>query len=391
MPDSTGLAGDKQPATNLSEAQTPAAAPASVPAARSRRPRLRWILLTLGPLVVLAGVIYAYLSGGRYVSTDNAYVRADKIAISTEVAGTVADVAVTNDQQVQAGQVLFRLEDEPYRIALDAAKAQLALVGNELEALQATYRQKLDSIAKAEADTAYYARDYDRQKELAARQNTPQAKLDESQRNLSTSQQQISMMRNEAAATLAMLEGDPKAPVRNYARYRQAQSQVDKAERDLRLATVLAPRTGIVTNVDKLQKGMYLAVGQTAVSLVATDRVWVEANPKESDLGTVRPGQPATVTVDTYPGVVWRGTVDTISPATGAEFAVLPAQNSSGNWIKVVQRIPVRIRLDQIEGRPPLRAGMSANIDIDTGKRRSLADLAITVRQAVAGGVDQPR
>jgi membrane fusion protein (multidrug efflux system) len=366
-------------------------AEAARPAAPRRRALLRWTLLLLGPVAVTAAVLHFYLIGGRYVSTDNAYVRADKIAIASEVAGTVKRVAVANDQQVQAGDVLFALDDEPYRIALAAARAQLALVGNDIEALQATYRQRVDSIAKAEADLAYYRRDFERQKELAARQNTPQAKLDESQRNLAAAQQQISMMRNEAAATLAMLAGDPKAPAQNYARWRQAQAQVDKAERDLRLATVRAPRTGIVTNVDKLQQGMYLAVGQTAVSLVATDRMWIEANPKESDLGAVRPGQPATVTIDTYPGVVWRGTVDTISPATGAEFAVLPAQNSSGNWIKVVQRIPVRIRLDQVEGKPVLRAGMSANIDIDTGKRRSLADLAVTVRQAVAGGVEQPR
>jgi len=372
-------------------APTPATPDATAAAPPRRRLLLRWTLLLLGPVVVIAAVLHFYLAGGRYVSTDNAYVRADKIAISSEVAGTVSRVAVANDQQVTAGDVLFALDDEPYRIAVAAARAQLALLDNDLEALQATYRQKVDSIAKAEADLAYYRRDFERQKELIARQNTPQAKLDESQRNLSTAQQQISMMRNEAAATLAVLAGDPKAPVQNYARWRQAQAQVDKTERDLRLTTVRAPRTGIVTNVDKLQQGMYLAVGQMAVSLVANDRLWIEANPKESDLGAVRPGQPATVTIDTYPGVVWRGTVDTMSPATGAEFAVLPAQNSSGNWIKVVQRIPVRIRLDQVDGKPVLRAGMSANIDIDTGKRRSLADLAVTVRTAVAGGVNDPR
>lgn len=355
----------------------------------NRRARLRWFLLILGPVAVLAASTYLYLHGGRYVSTDNAYVRADKIPVSSEVAGTVQEIAVLNDQPVEAGAVLFRLDEEPYRIAVDAAKAQRALVGNEIQALQATYREKLSSIAKAEADFAYYKRDLERQKELVARQNTSQAKLDESQRNMSSAEQYISMMRNEAAATLANLDGDPNAATTAYSRYRQAQAQLDKAERDLRLTTIRAARTGIVTNVDKLQKGMYLATGQTALSLVASDRVWIEANPKESDLGQVKPGQVATITIDTYPGITWTGTVDTISPATGAEFAVLPAQNSSGNWVKVVQRIPVRLRLDAAEGKPVLRAGMSANIDIDTGQKRTLSALFGTVGEAVAGVVDQ--
>jgi len=356
-----------------------------------RRRGLRWFLLILGPVAVLAASSYFYLSGGRYVTTDNAYVRADKIPVSSEVAGTVREVAVLNDQPVEAGAVLFRLDEEPYRIAVDAAKAQRALVANEIQALQATYREKLSGIAKAEADVAFYKRELERQKELVARQNAPQAKLDEAQRNMASSSQYIQMMRSEAAATLANLDGDPQAPVTSYARYRQAQAQLDRAERDLRLTTIRAARTGIVTNVDKLQKGMYLAVGQTALSLVATDRVWIEANPKESDLGAVKPGQPATIAIDTYPGVVWAGTVDTISPATGAEFAVLPPQNSSGNWVKVVQRIPVRLRLDATEGRPILRAGMSATIEIDTGRRRSLSALFGMAHEAVAGVVDQPK
>lgn len=374
-----------------------AAAPPTAKRGPSRKTVLRYVLLILGPVVVAVAALYFYLHGGRYVSTDNAYVRADKITISSEVAGKVASIPVANDQQVEAGTVLYSLDDEPYRIALSSAQAQLGIVGNDIQALQATYREKLASIARAEADVAYYKRDLDRQKELAARQNASQAKLDEAQRNMSTAEQNITMMRSEAAATLASLDGDPGLPLTSYSRYRQAQAQVDKAERDLRLTVVRAPRTGIVTNVDKLQKGMYLAVGQAAVSLVATDHIWIEANPKESDLGQVKPGQPASVTIDTYPGVTWQGTVESISPATGNEFAILPAQNSSGNWVKVVQRIPVRLRLDQLEGKPTLRAGMSAVIDIDTGNRRTLSALLGMVQEAVAakpaGGdrVDQPK
>ncbi len=340
-----------------------------------QRSLVRPLLLIAGPLLAIAVGLYFYLSGGRYVSTDNAYIQADKITISSEVPGTVAEVAVVNNQQVAAGQLLFRVDDEPYRIALAAAQAQLAMVKNDIAALKATYRQKLDQIKKAEADVVWSQGEMNRQRELASRLVSSQAKLDDAQHNYTAAQQLLAALNQEADSVLAGLGGDADAPAESYPRARQAQAAVDKAARDLRLTTVKAPRPGIVANVDKLQQGSYLAVAQAALTLIASDSTWVEANPKESDLTYLKPGNTATVTVDSYPGRSWQGIVESISPATGAQFSVLPPQNSSGNWVKVVQRVPLRLKITVPSDAPPLRAGMSAAVEIDTGHRRSLSDL----------------
>jgi membrane fusion protein, multidrug efflux system len=341
----------------------------------SRRKRVRWLLLILGPLVLVAAGLYLYLTGGRYVTTDNAFVEADKVTISTDVSGTVAEVAVRNNERVTTGQLLFRLDDEPYRIALAGAEAQLATVRNDIAALQASYREKLAEIQQAQADIEFFDREFKRQQDLASRQVAAQTTLDQARHNLQTSQQKLTALKQQAQGILAQLGGDPDQPIEKQARYLQAQAQVDKAKRDLRRTTVEAPMAGIVTNVDALQVGEYLPAAQAAFSLVATDHVWVEANPKETDLTFLKPGDAATVTVDAYPGREWRASVASIAPASGAEFSVLPAQNASGNWVKVVQRVPVRLRVDVPADAPPLRAGMSVDVSIDTGHTRSLGDL----------------
>jgi membrane fusion protein (multidrug efflux system) len=347
----------------------------------SRRKRVRWLLLILGPVLVIAAGLYLYLTGGRYVTTDNAFVQADKVTIGTDVAGTVAEVAVRNNQPVTAGQLLFRLNDEPYRIALAGAEAQLASVRNDIAALQASYREKLAEIQQAQADVEFFDREFKRQQNLASRQVASQVAFDQARHNLQTAQQKITALRQQAQGILAQLGGDPDQPVEKQARYLQAQAQVDKARRDLRRTTVEAPMAGIVTNVDALQIGEYLPAGQAAFSLVAADHVWVEANPKETDLTYVKPGDAATVSVDTYPGREWTATVASVSPATGAEFSLLPPQNASGNWVKVVQRIPVRLKVEVPANAPPLRAGMSAEISIDTGHKRTLGDLVESARR----------
>src|SRR5919202_2098505 len=357
------------------------AAPKSEP--RPRRRGLRRILLLLGPLLFVVGGLYLYLSGGRYVATDNARVQAAKETISTDVSGIVAAVEVRDNEPVKAGPVLFRLDDEPYRIALASAQAQLGIVRNQIANLKATYEYNLAQVQQAQNDVAFYQRQYQRQTELASRAVATQVAFEQARHDLESARDRLVMYRHQAQATLAQLGGDANEPVERNPSYRQAQAQVDKAERDLRHTVVTAPLAGIVTNVNALQVGQYLPAAQSAFALVATDHVWVEANPKETDLTYVKPGDPATVTVDTYPDREWRATVSSISPATGAEFSVLPAQNASDYWVKVVQRVPVRLRVEIPEGAPPLRSGMSAVVDIDTGHQRTLADLWESARRWV--------
>jgi membrane fusion protein (multidrug efflux system) len=355
--------------------------------ARARAPGLagrrlvRGLLLLLGPAVLIVLAIHLYLAGGRFVHTDNAYVRADKVTISTDVSGVVADVPVRNDQRVEAGQVLVQLDDEPYRYLLAGAAAQLITVRSEIDALKANYRQKQEAIKRAETDVAFFAREYDRQKDLIQGRSTTQVRIDEALHNLESARQALAALREEMAAARANLEGAPNAAPESYARYAYVQALMDKAERDLRQAVIRAPAAGIVTNVNTLRPGAFLAAGQPAFSLVVADSVWIEANPKESDLTHVRAGHPATVVVDTYSDLTWPARVTSISPATGAEFALLPAQNASGNWVKVVQRVPVRLAIEIPADAPPLRAGMSATVEIDTGQRRTWSDLVRLIRR----------
>jgi membrane fusion protein (multidrug efflux system) len=355
---------------DMATIESPRAAPRPTGLQRWRRP-----LLLIGPLlVVIAGLAFYFLTG-RYVSIDNAYVKSDVTTISTDVSGIVAEVAVQDNEVVKAGQLLYRLDDETYRNALANAEAQLATARNDIEAMRATYRQRLQDIRQAEVDVAYYKREFDRQSDLARNNVASKSALDSARRNLDTSQQKLGSLQQEAAGVLANLSGNADIAVEDHPLYQAAKAELDQARRNLAHTRVLAPVDGVVTNVDQIQVGEFLQAATPAFSLVATGHTWVEANPKETDLTHVQPGQPVTVTVDTYPGYTWHGTVEGISPATGAQFAILPPQNATGNWVKVVQRIPLRVALDTSANAPPLRAGMSATVDIDTGRRGRLARL----------------
>jgi membrane fusion protein, multidrug efflux system len=355
----------------------PEAVPAAADAPSPQRKGRRRILLVAGPLVVGAASIYLFLAGGRYVSTDNAYVRADKLTLTTDVSGVVTEIKVRENDRVSAGQVLFKLDDEPFRIALDGAKAQLGTVRMQIETLRVTYQQNLAQVAQAKTSADYYERTHQRQTDLAKRQIASQATLDQVRHDWDSARDRVVMAERQADATLAQLGGIIDAPIESDPRYQQAKAQVDKAERDMRRTGIAAPGNGIVTNVNALQVGQYLQAGQAAFSLVSDDHVWIEANPKETDLTHVKVGDPATVSVDSYPNRVWNAKVVSISPATSAEFSVLPPQNASANWIKVVQRIPLRLRVDIPPDAPPLRAGMSVTADIDTGHRRTFRDLLV--------------
>ncbi|MBY0322837.1 MAG: HlyD family secretion protein [Reyranella sp.] len=352
--------------------------------AKLKQPRnLRRALLALGPVVVLAGGLFAYTTGGRYVSTDNAYVHAGKLMVATDVSGIVADVSVKESQKVEKGQVLFTLDQEPFKIALAGAEANLGTVRNQLVTLQATYRQKLAQVAQARTDVAFYETGFQRQQDLLKRGVSAQATFDQAKRDLDAARERVIMAQNDAGATLAQLGGNVDAPIEQNPNYLAAQAQVDKARRDLSRTTVTAPIPGIVTNVDALQVGEYLPAAQAAFSLVSSADVWIEANPKESDLTYLKAGAAAVVTIDAYPGREWQATVTSLAPATGTEFSVLPAQNATGNWVKVVQRVPIRLNVQMPADAPPLRTGMSATVEIDTGHRRHLGDLFDAAKQFV--------
>jgi membrane fusion protein (multidrug efflux system) len=343
---------------------------------RQRRPKyLRRILLMLGPIVVLAGGLYAYLAGGRYVATDDAYVHAGKLTIATDVSGIVSRIDVHESQAVEKGQVLFTFDEEPFRIALAGAEANRGAVRNQIVTQQANYRQKLTMVDQAKTDIELVETTYQRQKDLLQRGVASQAGFDQAKRDLEAARVRVSVAQHDAEAALAQLGGSVDAKVEDNPMFRAAQAQVDKAKRDLKRTTVVAPIAGIVTNVDSLQVGSYLMASQGAFSLVSSSDVWVEANPKESDLTYLKAGDKAAITIDSYPGREWTATVSSLSPATGAEFSVLPAQNSSGNWVKVVQRVPIRLQVDVPPGAPPLRTGMSADVEVDTGHTRKLSDL----------------
>jgi membrane fusion protein (multidrug efflux system) len=337
-----------------------------------RRRWVRWVLFALLPLALIAGG-YWYVTGGSVMSTDDAYVEADKVGISTDISGTVKEVDVSNNQHVDSGQVLFRLDDLPFRLALERADAQVGIVRNDLNALKANYRDMQAQIKQAQDDVEYYDREFHRQQDLAAKFIASQQTFDTARRNLQNAQQKLASLNQQLAAIAANLNGDPDIPVEQHPRYLNAMAQRNEAARQLDHTVVKAPFAGIVTNVPAIAPGKYLQASVTAFYLVATDYVWVDSNPKETELTNVRSGQPVTVTVDTYPDIEWHGTVESISPAAAQEFALLPAQNTSGNWVKVVQRIPMRVRLDTSDkSRPPLRAGMSVEVDVDTGHQRGL-------------------
>jgi membrane fusion protein (multidrug efflux system) len=361
----------------------PAPAPATKSPPVRRSGRLRRPLLVGGPLLVAIGALALYLHGGRWASTDDAYVKADIASIATDVPGTVASIAVHNDQHVAAGDVLYRLDDTPYRLAYEGAKAALESTADQIASFQKLYRNQMASVQTAKTDVAYYKITTQRATDLLRSAAGTQATLDQAHHDLQSAQNRVDAAQLQADSLLAYLGGSADLPVERYPQYLKAKAALDKAARDLDHTTVRAPAAGVVTNVDALQVGNVMAAGQSAFSLVASDHVWIEGNFKETDLTHVRPGNKAEISVDTYPDVEWTAQVETISPATGAQFSVLPAQNSSGNWVKVVQRIPVRLRVETPDGAPTLRAGMSVVIDVDTGHKRTFGGLIDGLRRLV--------
>ncbi|HEV2268252.1 MAG TPA: universal stress protein [Steroidobacteraceae bacterium] len=350
-------------------APSPTPAPAH-PAPSTAQRRLRVVLFLSLPLVlIIALVIYAL--GGGTIATDDAYVEANTVGVSDDVSGIVSQVYVKENQHVTRGQILYTLGDRQYRFALDRANAQVDAVRDNLLALQASYRDMQARIAQAQYDLGYNRVQFRRAQNLARVHIVSSTGYDTSHRNLESSQQALASLNEQLAGIAANLNGHPAGAVEQYPQYLSALAARNEAARELAHTVVRAPFDGIVTSVPSIQPGRYLAASSTAFYLVDTDHVWVHADPKETELTYVRPGQSVSVAVDTYPGETWHGTVASISPAAAQQFALLPAQNTSGNWVKVVQRIPLRIAVDTSDrNMPPLRAGMSVEVSIRTGHAR---------------------
>ena len=367
---------EQQPRTGVEAPPPPV--PKPTPRAARRRP-LRRLLFAILPIALIVG-LWLYVTGGQTVTITDAYVNSDKVGVSTDVAGIVRSVEVKENQHVEGGQVLYRLDDEPFRLALDRAEAQVGVVRDELNALESNYADAEAQLKQAKYDLAYYTTEYERVRALLASHVSSQTSFDTARRNLQSARQRLASLTHQRSAVAANLNGAPASPIETNPRYRAALAERDEAARELAHTVVRAPFPGIVTNVPSTAAGRYLQVNGVAFYLVATNHVWVDANPKETELTHVRAGQHVTVTVDTYPNIEWSGAVESISPAAAQEFSLLPAQNTSGNWVKVVQRIPIRVRVATADqSLPPLRAGMSVEVAVDTGHPRGWPHFVATL------------
>mgnify|MGYP006267195851 CR=1 FL=1 len=343
------------------------------------RARLRRILM-IGGVALIAGISAAvYLNGGRYVTSDDTYVRANKLMVSTDVSGLVESVRVREGQQVKKGDVLFTLDTKPFEIALQNAKAALDQTVQDVESTRAMYRAALGQIAAQKAQLVASQQVYDRYLALARQNAIAAMQVDTQRAAVLSAQATLASLQQNAATQLAKLNGNPNEPPEQTPQYQKARAAVDEAQRQLNHAIVRAPFDGTVSEVDALQPGtlvisaMSAFTTTSAVGLIGKD-VWIESDMKETDITHIRPGAPVDVSIDTYPDCKWSGHVATLSAGSDSSFSALPAENASGNWVKVVQRIPVRVAIDRADdsrcAARPLRAGMSAVIRIDTGKRR---------------------
>jgi len=338
--------------------------------------RLRRVLMILGVVVVAVTAVAFYLMTGRYVGTDDAYVRAAKLMVTTDVSGLVKTVNVVQGQHVKKGQVLFTLEQKPFEIALATAKAKLDQAKVDVLSQEASYKSLVEQVSAQEAQVRLAQSTYNRDLALSRANAIASLTLEQAHSALLSAQATLASLHQNAQTQLAKLLGNPNLPPEEAPAYLEAKAAVEEAQRQLNHATVRAPFDGDVTEVDSLQPGTLVISAlsafstTSAVGLVSTSDVWVTANMKETDLTHVKVGDPVSFTVDTYPSRTWHGKVQAISRASDSAFSALPSENASSNWVKVVQRIPVRIKLHLKPGDPPLRTGMSTIVSIDTGHRR---------------------
>jgi len=340
-------------------------------AGRLGRRALRLVLLVLVPVALVVAGLGWYASGGRIAETENAYVKAHIIAVTPEVSGRVLEVEVRDQEAVERGSALFRIDPAPFRLEIQRAEAQMAVARTEIEALRAEHRVALAEAKEAQARIDFLTRQLERQARLKAQGMIREEAYDEAKLNLQAARQRLDAIREQAARVRASLGGDVDRSVESHPRYLQARAARETARLDLERTSVSAPAAGTVNNM-RLQAGEYVTRGTPVFSIVEDGPVWIEANFKETQLAGLREGLAATVVADAYPGQQWQATVKAIAPATGAEFALLPPQNATGNWVKIVQRVPVQLTLEPLRDAPALRAGMTVTVSIDTGRERGL-------------------
>jgi membrane fusion protein (multidrug efflux system) len=348
------------------------------------RARLRLILLVVIPVLALLGGLAVYLTGGRYISTDNAYVGAEKVLVTPDISGKIAAVMVKEGQHVGEGDTLCEIDATPFRLALAQAQGKIDGVRTDFNNLKSNFKSLDHLVELAHQNVELKQRDVERKATLVARNTGSQADLDTARSATVTAQLQAQLADQQRASTLNALLGDPDLPIEQYPPYQQAKAVLDQAQRDLDHTLLKAAIAGTATQVDNIQLGRFVTAGTPILSIIDDAAPWVDANPKETDVTDLRLGQKVLISIDAFPDQGFRGTVTSISPGTGAQFAILPPQNAIGNWVKVVQRLPVRISFDSGQDLTLLRAGMSVTVEIDTGRSRSLMALIGLGRSAPA-------
>lgn len=336
-----------------------------------QRKGLRRILMLAAPVVVLIGALYFYLTGGRYESTENASLQTGMVAVSASVSGKVVAIEVTENQHVKKGQVLFRINPDGFETAVAEAEAQLASARTNIGSLQADYQEALSQVRAAEARASYAQNEAARQRSLLGEGIASRAQYDQAATEARTARDAIAAAKAKAESLRASLSGNVGGPADAQPAVRAAASQLEKARIGLRDTVVRAPQDGVVTRVHQLQVGNYVTAGRTVFMLTGT-RFWVQANFKENQLRYMRVGQPAVVEIDAFPDHKLKAHVASFSPGTGNSFSILPAENATGNWVKVVQRLPVEIAIDEVPADLPLHTGLSVEVEVDTGHRRHL-------------------
>ena len=336
----------------------------------------RFLLLVVLPIVVAIAGLAFYLNGGRYVGTDDAYVGAQKVLVTPDISGKIEKVVVREGQLVKQGDELFEIDPVPFRLAVDEARAQLAQAQSTYDNLRANIKIYGDMLNLAQQGVDLKQRDVERKQALVKNSYGSQLDLDNAANALVTSGSIAQYVKQQISTAKTQLLGDTDLPLEKFPPYAQAKSKLDNAERNLDHAVVRAPMSGVATQVEQIQLGRYVSAGTPVFSIIDIAHPWVDANPKESDLTYVTEGQPVTLEVDAFPNHVFKGKIGSLSPGTGAQFAILPPQNATGNFVKVVQRVPIRIYFDETDKYVrKLKAGMSVYATIDTGHRRSLAGL----------------